>query len=205
MAGTLEIPAEGSPNSTEDPKVKAAIKRFNELLNSENKVEDGGLASPNNSAYRTLLTSSAVLVGGEGGGTFALDGGDGFKSAASITLGFPALFFKSSDYEVAGKTQKLRLRAQVGANATKPEVKFTFGLYPLTVAGAENELKFTLGTVVSGSTVELTGTASTIVEGNSGDLTIPAEGTYALGVVLSGAIVTKSRVGLFAQLQTRSV
>lgn len=45
MAGTLEIPAEGSPNTSEDPKVKAAIKAYNETLNASNKLEASSLAA----------------------------------------------------------------------------------------------------------------------------------------------------------------
>lgn len=38
MAGTLETPAIGSPNLTQDPKIKKAIEVLNGLLNSENKI-----------------------------------------------------------------------------------------------------------------------------------------------------------------------
>lgn len=39
MAGTYEVPAEGSPNTTEDPKIKAFIKGWNESLGAGNKLE----------------------------------------------------------------------------------------------------------------------------------------------------------------------
>jgi len=43
--GSYEIPQEGNPNSTEDPKIKAAIKAYNESLNSSNKLEGSSLAA----------------------------------------------------------------------------------------------------------------------------------------------------------------
>lgn len=45
MAGTLEIPVEGNANTTEDPKVKAGIKRLNELLEGSNLVAEAGLGT----------------------------------------------------------------------------------------------------------------------------------------------------------------
>jgi len=45
LAGTYEIPSEGSFNSTEDPKIKTILKGYNESLNSLNKLEASSLAT----------------------------------------------------------------------------------------------------------------------------------------------------------------
>lgn len=226
MAGTLEVPAEGSPNSSEDPKVKAAIKRLNELLNGENLIDGAGigseeieaanikketitdakLASPNNAIYRGLFALSSSPEADIVAGTYLL--GPGLASGANSNQGVanrPSLFyFAKADYEVAGKTQKLRLRAQVAANGTKPTIKFTFGLYPVTVAGEADIFRINTGTVVSGSTVEISEPAASTVTQKAGeDFTIPADGAYALGVVTSATLTNNSAVQFTAQLQTR--
>lgn len=118
----------------------------------------------------------------------------------------PFFYFAKADYEVANKTQKLRLRAQVAANATKPALKFTYGLYPVTVAGGADQATMTLGTVVSGSTLEFNEpTASTVTSKETADFTIPADGAYMLGVVTSATLTNNSFVICSGQLQTRSV
>lgn len=100
----------------------------------------------------------------------------------------------------------MRLRAQLACNATKPTIKFTFGLYPITVAGSANQVNITAGTVVSGSTVEANEpSASTITQKEGSDFTVPANGAYAIGVVTSAKLTANSAVVLISQLQIRSV
>jgi len=213
MAGTLEIPSIGEKNTTADPKLKTGLETFNNLLDSSNKVTDTGLASPNNSAYRSLLTAQSIFRSEQAAGTYAIGiGNSGNNVASGVNLivgsvgGIPSIYFSSSDLEVAGKTQKLRIRAQAAVNATKPTIKFTVGLYPITVAGGVNELKITLGTVVSGSIVEINEpAASTVTQVVNSDFTIPVNGAYVLGVVTSGTLTAGSTLELAAQLQTRSV
>lgn len=210
MAGTYEIPTEGSPNSSEDPKIKTMLKGLNEKLNSSNLLEDTGLASPNNSAYRVLSVSQQWFTAEREAGTYFMSpSAPSFTpplSGANLTLAVPYFFFAKADYEVAGKTQKLRVRAQAAVNATKPAQTFTVGLYPITVAGGASELKITLGTAVTGSTIALVEpVASTITSKETADFTIPADGAYTFGVVSSGKLTVSSSLLLSAQLQTRSV
>lgn len=217
--GSYEIPTEGSANSTEDPKIKTILKGYNESLGAGNKLEgsnivsatvtDTQLASPNNAAYRELFEAQQIVKTEAAAATYFLANGilqlaNSANAAAANAI--PYFVFAKADYEVAGKTQKLRLRAQVAANATKPTIKFTAGLYPITVAGGANELKITLGTVVSGSTIEFNEpAASTVTSKETSDFTIPADGAYALGVVTSGTLTASAAVLASAQLQTRSV
>lgn len=209
MAGTYEVPEEGSPNSTQDPKIKAFIKGQNEKLNSSNLLEDSGLASPNNGAYRLVYATTGTFREELAAGTYSLSYTASTPPASGTNIASAAVAFfqfAKADYEVAGKTQKLRLRAQMAINATKPLIKFTYGLYPITVAGAANELVVTLGSVVSGSTVEFNEpAASTITSKESGDFTIPADGAYILGAVTSAKLTASAATKASLQLQTRSV
>lgn len=214
MAGSLEVPAIGSPNSTQDPKVKAAIEGLNAILNSDNTVM--GMQS-----YRNILASGGPLRRDEGAGTFILapvvpgtghdsmqkSGANLFSTEEGNVFSMPPfIYFDDADYVISGKTLKMRLRAQVAVNATKAAIKFTFGLYPITVAGGSDILTMTLGSVVSSSTVEINEpAASTVSQGNSGDFTIPSDGAYALGVVTSATLTNLSAALVSAQLQVRNV
>lgn len=212
MAGTYSIPEEGSPNSSQDPMIKTFMKSWNEKLNSENDLEDSGIASPNNSAYRPVFESRQIFSNEAGGvaGPFTMGGTSSpVETEANLVAATPRsaafFYFAKADYEVAGKTQKLRLRAQAAVNATKPTIKFTIALVSLTVAGGANELKLIHGGVV-GSSVEFNEpTASTISQVAGSDLTIPSDGIYALRVITSAKLNANSAVLLSAQLQTRSV
>lgn len=191
-------------------------------------VADAKLASPNNSAYRQLMAQSCFIGDDLAAGTYALanqlsfltgalagsdpvaSGGSTYISGATTyyaPVNFHPIYFDDADYTVGSLTQKLRLRAQVSANATAwSSVTATFGLYPLTFAGTTDQLSITLGTVVSGSTVALANPgASATAQGNSGDFTIPSDGLYGIGFVTSATLTNNNMSLLTAQLQTRSV
>lgn len=182
-------------------------------------VTDAKLASPNNSSYRTLLNVSGFLGVDQTADKYLLGSG-GYNDTSSAMMPSntantlvttahpppPMIYFDDADYTVGGLTQKLRVRCQVSANATAPAITFTFGLYPLTVAGSNDTVTFTLGTVVPSSTQAIaTPSASTITSAVNSDFTIPSDGAYALGVSTSGTIANNSAVLCSAQLQTRSV
>jgi hypothetical protein len=183
-------------------------------------VTDGKLFSPSNSVYRTLLTSKGLLYnqGGLGGvyllGSATAFGGALFGSGVALTpkeasnteLGPDVFDFDDADYAVAGKTQKLRLRAQVLVNGTKPTQTLTFGLYPVTVGGGEHELALSAGAVVGGSTLAFAEPpASTVTRKVTTDFAAPPDGEYLIGVVLSATLTAKSVVQVAAQLQHHNV
>ena len=223
--GKLSIPTLGKKGNTEHPKVNAAIEALNAILGEENKVKGSGveektiadtnLVSPNNVAYRTLLFAQQMISNDREAGTYLIANGfsgvsivsGGLVSGSGNPLGvLPYLYFDSSDYSVNGKTQKLRLRAQVAVNTAKPTIKFTVGLYPVAPAGAADQMTLTLGTVVGGSTVEISEPpASAVANGVGSDFAAPSNGAYMLGVVTSGALTNNSLVLISAQLQTRHV
>lgn len=235
MTGTLNLPEIGSKNTVADERVLKLLEQYRALLNASNKIEaaslengitntqlsgaaaitDANLASPNNSAYKFLMQTTNFLLSETGAGTYILGSSGSNKNPAASGINLiapttppaPSLIgFAKADYEVGSRTQKLRLRAQVAVNATKPTIKFTVGLYPVTVAGGAAEVKITLGTVVSGSTLEINEpAASTVASSVGSDFTIPSDGTYALGVVTSGTLTASSALLLSTELQTRNV
>ncbi len=216
MTGTIsiEVPTVGNPNSSEDPKVRSSLitlrDEVNALLDSGNKVPDTSLTSPNNSAYRTIFYTNGGFGQLLGAGTYTLcptntplKNETEFEGVTFI----PYFYFDNADWEVAGKTLKMRLRAQVTTNATKPALKFTAGVYPISsVAGAANKSKYTLGSVVSGSTIEFNEpAASTITPKETADFTIPADGLYVVGCVTSAETTANSRTTIAGQVQVRNV
>lgn len=179
-------------------------------------VTDLKMASPNNSVYHTILQASGVLSTEAAAGTYilgtsiegrqmALSGGSIIAPNVSIPL--PIFTFDSADYKVENKAGRVKLRAQILVNGTKPALTFKVGLYPLTVAGGINEIKVTLGAVaLEGTTVNfIEPAASTATAANGVDLELPANGIYALGVVTTAKLTASSAVQISAQLQRRNV
>ena len=156
------------------------------------------------STYQTIHSDTGSPPYRAVAGTYFLNG---ISTASPGNVELVTMFyFDDADYLVSSKTQKLRVRAQVLVNATAPAITYTVGLYPLTIAGLIDVLTPTLGTVVTGSTVALASPpASTVTQANSGDFTIPADGAYAFGVVMSATIANNSKVAFCAALQTRWV
>lgn len=189
-----------------------------EVVNSElanDNIEAGAgivdtkLASPNNSTYKTLLSSQQSLRTDLVAGTYILARAAGEAPLSGASLGatpVPFVYFDDADYDVAGLTQKLRIFAAVAANATQPTITFTFGLYPISFGGGADALTMTLGTVVTGSTAAIASPPASNYTGKAGsDFAVPADGAYALGVVTSGTLTNNSACLLSAHLQTRNV
>ena len=167
-------------------------------------VTDTQLASPNNGAYRPIASGGQQIIGAEKEGTRYFMGRSGTGEMEGSTSGNSLLlfYFAKADYEVIGKTQKLRMRAQV-VTTVAPAVTLTFGLYPVT---ATSSGQFTIGTVTSGSTIAFaTPSANTLNQGNSGDFTIPSDGYYVIGVANSGKTAGAGVTACAFQLQTHSV
>jgi hypothetical protein len=206
------------PEKVPDPGIDRNLRNIDQRfpIGAENikngAVTDAKLASANNSVYRLVFSAETAIGADAGAGKYIMAPAGNVTSgsnlaAANLDRDMPPVFeFDDADYTVSGLTQKLRLRAQVLANATAPAITFTFGLYPVTVAGGADVLAFTIGTVVTGSTVAIASpSASTATRGTpTADFTVPADGVYSLGVVTSGTIANNSLVFLAAQLQVRN-
>lgn len=222
MTGTFNpnLPQSGDPLAVSDSKTKSSLvtlrDALNGLLTSENKIQDSSLASSNNSAYRTIFqsrgwhgnpnTNAGTYLLGSKLGSFA--GMNQSAAAGGIATQRPpdVLYFDDADYAVAGKTTKLRLQCVVGVNGVAPAVTYTFGLYPLTPGGSSETWSGTVGSAVSGSTKAIASPAKNIfTPGTGSDFAVPADGAYALAVVVSAEAASGSVVACHAQLQIRWV
>jgi len=158
--------------------------------------------------YQTILQAQLIPTADLAAATyhFPIVGSTPVASGATTNFFMASIYFDDADMTATSMTQKLRLRFQVHTNATQPTITFTAGLYPVTFAGGADTIAATLGTVVSGSTVAIASPAASLTtQGNSGDFAIPADGQYALGVVLGAQLTNNAFVQLTAQLQTRSI
>jgi hypothetical protein len=195
----FEVPAIGSANTAADPKIKTAIEGLNSWTGTYRMLVETGMAraAADLPAGTYFLTAGATNILSTAASPITLTSGN--------AVPIHPVYFDDADYLVAGLTQKLRIRAQAACNATKAAIKFTFGLYPITVAGGVDEMVVTAGTVVAGSTVEINEpAASTVTSGAGSDFTIPSDGLYGLAVVTSATLTNNSSVAVSAQLQTRS-
>lgn len=117
------------------------------------------------------------------------------KSGDSLTTTSPYVLlpFDPAAYAVSGLTLRLRVVASLATNATAPAMNFTYGLYPVTVAGGASAVVVTAGTVTSGSTVtRTTPSASTGYTDASSDFAAPSAGVYALGFAASAQMAGNS-------------
>lgn len=98
-------------------------------------------------------------------------------------------------YAVTGLTAKLRVVAATATNTVAATNNFTYGLYPVTVAGSAGNVAVTAGTVVSGSTVTRSApSTSTLYQDASADFTAPSAGVYALGFAASAGMAASSAI-----------
>lgn len=179
-------------------------------------VSDAKLASPNNAAYRTIARATGYINSSTVVGKYFLSGtGLAVISGGGTALSYQGeIYLDDADRVVAGLTQKLRVRMQLGPNATAiGTVTVTGGLYPLSsVAGGAGVIIPTLGAVVAGTTVAyVTPAASTkyptsAASGFSTDVTIPADGPYILGFDTTvNTTAANSIVNVTLELQVRNV
>lgn len=208
MAGTLEVPEEGSSNASQDPKIKVAIKAYNESLGAGNKLEGkeivaesiknaqvapgmtGRLYKPTiiateqertNTAFATLTTADEVkeVVLPENG-LIVVDYLAIVKSSVS-GAGRVAVFVGANQLKVISTTTP-----EVAETSTS-ETKFT------TITSAAGGLS----NINAGTSYVTTGMATGSSAGGSGQLLIfAAAGTYNISIqyrATSGSITAKER------------
>lgn len=200
MAGTLALPKAGEKNETADAKVLALLEEFNNMLNSENKVVDTSLASPNNSAYRPIVEQTCI-----GAVTTTLKGAasTGLQTAFSAANGALAAYLVPADYEVAGKSTKLLLRWQILFSGTaSEEPTLTGGLYKVESGTGLIAASPVAGSTSTISTVPASWTGTLIASGAS-DFAIPAQGHYVFGVKTNKGSTISVPLGI--QLAYRNV
>lgn len=120
----------------------------------------------------------------------------------------PQLFhIYGADHSVSGLTAKLRARFVLGVNQVAPAITFTAGLYPASSASsAADQYKITLGTVVTGSTAAFASpAANSTTTTTTSDFSLPTDGLYVLGVVISGAPTADSAGFISGQIQVHHI
>lgn len=218
-------PNEALPSS--DAKIRTALVKLKETVNGKlgsanleaaAGITDTQLASPNNSVYRTLLSATSV-TGEESNGTYiigsksgvtnkmiSLSGSINTKEASSAWIIPPILGFKAANYEVASRTTKLRVFAELLTNETAPGVTFKIFMWSLVGGGGENVLKLGSGSKVEGSEAKFTTPAATSsLRAESADFSAPSEANYVLVIETSGALAAKSVIGVSAHVGIRNV
>jgi hypothetical protein len=192
-------------SSEVDAEFDQLIARINDLPDEAFSSSAGMYAT-----YRTLLAGTGAAESAAVAGTYAFSqGADEILASGTANNEFlpVALYLDDADYTISGRTTKLRLRAQAYTNGAGPGITLTVGLHNITGStGSAGQNSVTLAAAVAGSTVAFASPAqNTLTQGNSGDFNVPADGYYALGVVLSGTLAADARVMLAAQLQQRWV
>jgi hypothetical protein len=111
------------------------------------------------------------------------------------------LYFDPADYTIAGRAQRLRLRAQVYTDNVAPGVTLTAGLYQIVSISGSTVV---IGGPITGSAVAFaTPAADTLNQANSGDFAPPSVGHYLIGLAQSGTPADQFHFS--AQLQTHWV
>jgi hypothetical protein len=162
-----------------------------------------GVARDVTAVYRTIHEDTVIVYGDRAAGTYLYASGTIISGSTDTDQNHLSLFyFDDADYSITGLTTKMRVRAQILTNATRPLITFTTGLYSLTTAGAADTLVVTADSLIAGSTVALASpAASTASQGNSGTFTIPSDGVHGLALVTSGQLTDNASVQLAAQVQ----
>lgn len=165
---------------------------------SRHLLSDGSGAIPGSTA------AAAINLLAHGGTGLPLSGVD----SALPPIVYP---WTASDWAIAGKTTKLRIRGYVSVNATAPGAgTFTVGLHPVSsFAGASGFVRTNVGAAAAGTTGQINGGTNLAANGSyvydSGDLTIPANGNYCIGIVNSAIIAAASRINVNFRLTLRYV
>ncbi len=153
--------------------------------------------------YRNVNMCAASMSAAVVTGTYFLNnsGGAATLSGSSSATTPSFIYISSSDFpSINGKVPLFRISVVLKTNATAPTNTLTFGLYPITAGGGAATVSITtLGTVVTGSNgaSQAAPSASTIYNLTSSDFSLPANGTYVIGVVSS---VATTAVASFTQM-----
>lgn len=211
MSGDVVIGASGATQIQNNKLVTAmyqdksiTLAKLAEALG----LPDNRLASPNNGAYKTICTATMRLSANSSENTwlFVLDGGF-WKPGASLTGNTPVVVpLDPADAEVAGLTQKVRLRVgclNAGAAQTK---NFSVALRLISsIEYKEAHAAINLSATELGKvTLESPG-ANARVQKVGADFVIPEAGVYALTLFNSGAQAAASEMMFSVELQSHNV
>lgn len=215
----LQLPSNGTVvdatlHANNYAEIQAVI---NGNLDSDNisasaDINDSQLASANNSVYRTVLRVEGALVGGLSANDYQLTADGAAVSNSNETAGYmPAgiMYIDPAAFLVSGLSTKYRVLVQLLVNNISQAGRtYKAGLYPISsIAGGNNSLDLTMGTVTTGSEATVAAPAvNSLNQASSSDFTAPAAGHFILGVNVSGgAVPANSRLAFAITLQFHNV
>lgn len=198
--GTVVLPWNETPGQPNN---------INHVMANDQALRDGinggidGVNAPALVAPPRILATGTGLMTGLAANTYYPTGTIWRASGVSdIFVGLAII--DAASLAIAGVTPKLRTRVGLTTNGTAAAINFTFGLYPYTPSGGGGALTITLGTVISGSTVAFnTPAINSKLPGVSGDFSLPADGLYVIGAVLSGTMAVSSAVVPTVEIELR--
>lgn len=156
--------------------------------------------------YRTLRDRGGVLAAASTAVARVLLP-DLINTPASSAGARAVFYLDPAGLAVAARQTRLRVRAQVLANATAPAADFTVALYVASATGgAGGVVNVTLGAEVAGSAATITSpAANSMTAAASTDFAAPVAGFYALVVTPSAQTAASADVVVRAELQARHV
>lgn len=188
------------------------VNDVQDMFNDVKTLVNGNLDATNApglvSQYGTVMQGAATIAAGNTGTRLPRLDGQTVASGSASGQGQMLWPVAAADWTVTGLTTKLRLRALTLTGDTAPGITLTYGLYPISsmASSGPSSTLITVGTVVSGSTVaRATPAANSNFTDTTSDFTLPADGVYVPGVLLSGATAASSLVACVWQLQVRHV
>jgi hypothetical protein len=197
------LPTIGDDRGSEEADVLNALQALLNLVNGS--LDAANLAAAFFSPYRTISEATNEIGPSVIAGVYLPSLGTRLKSGLNDagTDNPPVLIaFDPANYSLSGRTTRLRIVVATAVNATAPGINFTYGLYPITAAGAAATIAVTAGAVVSGSTVTRSApAASSVFRDASADFAPPVAGVYALGVSTSGTSNPNTAVGMTLRLE----
>lgn len=174
---SFNLPEKGEARSASDGKVKTGLSSLKEVVNgkidNENikasaAIADTKLASPQNKVWHPLFTAVQVFGSELGAGTYILGANEGNPTASGgpvtgVGAVPPIFYFNAEDYEVAGKTLKVRVAASGAGNASMAETSFTLYFSTVTLSGTGGSTARTKGTTIATSALTVkSGTSATV-------------------------------------------
>jgi hypothetical protein len=183
----------GQPNSTEDPKIASDFATIQTWANGN--VDDSNLGSPNNGVRRLLLQSTGLFTTANNGdyllvGAGAVASGDQTSTVAAFWIPDAGVSGQPTDFQVASKSSKCRIRAAFCVNNIAPAVTVKAGLYLLTgVGGVSSGISYSFGTALASTSAAALNAPSVATSVESAQFAMPVttpNSPYALGINIAG-------------------
>ncbi len=153
------------------------------------------------SMKRPLMHVMSYVPENKTSGTYLLAIG-AIQTPSSTSSTVPQCYIDSVFFPNIGTfTTKMCVQATVSRNAVAPGVTMTIRLYQVASStGTSGIINYSLGSAVTGSDVAFSSSADALQQGVSATFTRPDNGSYALGIELSGTTAADSHTHVTANL-----